>query len=501
MKKINILLATLAVVSLSGCSDFLAETPDNRTELDSAEKISELLVNAYSGQTYIAFAETMSDNAGDSGREDLGELQMTTHYTWGDYNQGGLDTPVNFWDANYNAIAHSNQALEAIELLADQKALAPQRGEALLTRAYAHFLLVNIFSQSYDPATASSELGIPYVKDVEKNLLVNYKRLSIQEVYDLIEKDLLEGIENVQDKYKKPGFHFTRAAARAFAVKFYQAKGDWDSVLKYSDDLGDFPNNKLRNLAAYAGSALSFDAKGERYASQGEQGNLLVVAGNAATPYQLARFRYGVNTGAGSITSVLNDVSKNPFGKQWSFSQMWLTYGRDLSINNKFYVYFIYEGSNTQSGLPFVATVALSNDEMYLARIEATVMKGDLDKAAKMLGHIGIGHTRDYSPTDAALVTKARILAMYPSATEYEPFYTLNPEQQKFIKYIAEFRRRILVQEGARWFDVKRYNLEVIHSIKTGSTRVEHKLEKKDKRKAVQLPAHVSQYGVVLNPR
>ncbi|XLL74012.1 RagB/SusD family nutrient uptake outer membrane protein, partial [Myroides odoratimimus] len=37
------------------------------------------------------------------------------------------------------------------------------RAEALLARAYNHFMLVNLWAKHYNPATAESDLGIPYV--------------------------------------------------------------------------------------------------------------------------------------------------------------------------------------------------------------------------------------------------------------------------------------------------------------------------------------------------
>ena len=66
MKNIKITLSLLVLISISSCDEFLSETPDNRTQIDTPEKISELLVNAYPNGTYMDIAETMSDNVFDS---------------------------------------------------------------------------------------------------------------------------------------------------------------------------------------------------------------------------------------------------------------------------------------------------------------------------------------------------------------------------------------------------------------------------------------------------
>lgn len=41
--------------------------PDNRTEIDSADKMAKLLVSAYPTTTYIMLTEMSSDNAMDNG--------------------------------------------------------------------------------------------------------------------------------------------------------------------------------------------------------------------------------------------------------------------------------------------------------------------------------------------------------------------------------------------------------------------------------------------------
>ena len=79
--KIGILIF-LAFLAAS-CEDYLSEIPDNRTEIDSPEKISELLVIAYPEANYMDFAETMSDNVSDKGNTLPTELNLA-NYRWED---------------------------------------------------------------------------------------------------------------------------------------------------------------------------------------------------------------------------------------------------------------------------------------------------------------------------------------------------------------------------------------------------------------------------------
>ena len=47
MKNIKITLSLLLLIGFSSCDEFLSEIPDNRTQIDTPEKISELLVTAF----------------------------------------------------------------------------------------------------------------------------------------------------------------------------------------------------------------------------------------------------------------------------------------------------------------------------------------------------------------------------------------------------------------------------------------------------------------------
>ena len=145
--------------------------------------------------------EWMSDNVG-ADPKNIQRSEMTQAYNWQDVEQEGQDTPSFYWSGNYKAIAHANQALEALEEVKENNPGYKDaiRGEALACRAFAHFMLVSTFAKSYDPATAASDKGIVIMTKPEENLLATYERSSVQEVYDFVEKDLLEAIELVSDQ-------------------------------------------------------------------------------------------------------------------------------------------------------------------------------------------------------------------------------------------------------------------------------------------------------------
>jgi hypothetical protein len=58
------------------------------------------------------------------------------------------------------------------------------------------------------------------------------------------------------------------------------------------------------------------------------------------------------------------------------------------------------------------------------------------------------------------------------------------------------------MQEGHRWFDIKRFNLVVTHNtLAFGKIERNNILEKDDKRRALQIPLRASDNGIEKNPR
>lgn len=491
MKNLKIALSLLILISVSSCDDFLSEKPDNRTEIDTPEKISEILVNAYPQMSYFDIAETMSDNVFDSGLAQT-SLKNYQNYNWLIQTETtDIDTQAYYWDACYTAIAHANKALEAINQLGNSASLNPQKGEALLARAYSHFMLVSLWSQRYNPATAATDLGIPYVTKPETELLTKYKRNTIKEVFDFIEKDIEEGLPLITNDYKQAKFHFNVDASKAFASRFYLIKGDWDRVIELSNDLGSRPVGKLRDFASY--DLLSAVDQRLSYASSDAETNLLIVSANSivSRSYSLNRFYL-----SGARYPELFGTATSLFAKPWYYN----FYSSNSSITvflPKFYEYFKYSNVTAGIGDPYVAEVLLSNDEFFLNRIEAHVMKGEIQLANDELEYFLSTRTVGYVATDK--VTQAKVVAKYPViANEYTPFYTMTPVQTSYIKAIAETRRRDFIHEGMRWFDVKRFNLVVNHELINQATNV---LAKDDNRRALQIPLHASNTGVELNPR
>ena len=195
MKK-NILKLTLAtsLFALASCSDFLDTIPDNRIEVDSPDKIAPLLVSAYPDRLPMLMGEMYSDNVMDNGGQFDSSLLQEQLYLWKDPTDNDDDGPYGLWEACYKAIASANQALEGIEAMGNPSSLNAKKGEALICRAYAHFLMANIFCMPYNPQTADRNLGIPYSIVTEEEVLVPHERGTLAQTYQRIEEDIKNGL-------------------------------------------------------------------------------------------------------------------------------------------------------------------------------------------------------------------------------------------------------------------------------------------------------------------
>jgi starch-binding outer membrane protein, SusD/RagB family len=496
MKKIkfNIIKVVVVFFIVSSCSDILDETPDNRTTIDSPEKIAELLVGAYPEAAYVPFLEAMSDNAGDKGPNAEDVRINKEMFFWRDINDIDEDTPTNYWNEAYAAIAQANQALASIEGLGGGSELNALKGEALICRAYSHFMLVSIFSKAYNPSTAGTDLGIPYVTEPETVLLGDYERGTVAKVYENIKKDIEEGLPLIKDNYNVPAFHFTKKAANAFASRFYLNMGEWQKVIDHSTlALGVSGAGVLRDWENDY-RPKTYSEQTLRYTSSTlEPANLLLVS--AASLYDRNHYsaRYQLNnTKRDEIFPAANGT-----GQPWSYD----VYGSgDLYYNvPKFEEYFKVTNPAAGTGNAFVAFVLLTTDEALLNRAEAYAMLGQLDEATNDINLSYSVKTRQYDPAlDELSVADIQVRFEVTDNTLYTPFYNIPQESLAFINAVLTIKRTVFYNDGLRWLDVKRHNITIEHRDIFGNSYL---LPKDDNRRAIQIPEAAQSFGIVQNPR
>mgnify|MGYP001034064263 CR=1 FL=1 len=488
LNKIHILLFGLGVMfSTQSCNKYLDTEPDNRTQINTVEKVAQLVTTAYPGRDYYYFAESASDNAEDKGNG-VGGLDdvISRPYNWQDVIGDATGSTTSYWNSCYEAIAAANQALEAIEKQNLGNAVLPYKGEALVARAYAHFMLVTFFSKVYTIGGANDSPGIPYVTAPETKVIVQYDRGTVKSTYEKIEKDLVEGMALLSaSAYSVPKYHFTPAAAHAFASRFYLFKGEWQKVIDESSATvpgGDFFNN-LRPVNSTYRSAGTEDFR-TMFTRSDQKSTLLLTEQYSGWQRQTSpRYGYGINMV--KMFSAAGNFTGKPRADKI------LSYGVPHYTTYKFKEYFHRTSPGADIGFPYLIAPLLTVDESLLNRAEAYAQLGQFDNALRDMNIFLSTKISNYSASSDA--------ATLPKITA---FYSISDPKEVIIKLILESKKAEFLQEGLRWLDIIRHGLTVRHNKYDALGRETFDdLGPTDLRRVFQIPQEALLSNVPQNPR
>lgn len=477
MKKTSYILILAAIGLSTGCKKYLDTLPDDRTVITTPEQVSKLLINAYPKATYAAFTETMSDNAEDKNNSGLNADPETYKinaeaYRYKDVQSTERDSPINYFYSCYKAIAAANQALTYCNGK-DAERFTAQKGEALVARAYAHFMLVTLFSKAYDPVTAASDPGIPYVTTVETNVFEKYDRKTVQYVYDMIEKDLNVGVPLIDERIyaDAPKYHFNLKATNAFLTRFYMFKRDYAKAIQYADAvLGATPASYLRNQTTF--KAMQYEEQIALYANARMPFNLLVQ--EADTRWYNNSFPY-YRFGFGTAMYEKFFTGKNATGGSFN-SNVYTGAAHTLNLPK-------LNGFNAGSGIYCVMPL-FSGDEVFFNRVEALIATNNVTKAeTEMQTWMALNMTGG-STTGAVEFFKQ------PNTAE--------GKKNAMLQLCLYLKQQSYLEEGLRWFDILRLKMPITHKV-LGEATVE--LAADDLRKVLQLPQEAVAAGLPLNPR
>lgn len=483
MKKLLLYTTVLLAITSSSCKKFLEQPPDNRAELNSPKQVSQLLGTAYPQGNYQGFLESYSDNVGDKG---TGENYIfnADGYRFEDIGDDAQDTPEFYWNNAYGAIAVANQALEACRTAPNPRDYDAQRGEALVARAYAHFMLVTLFAETYDPATAASQPGIPYVTEPEKVVFKQYDRKTVAYVYEMIEKDLTEGLPLIDDKtYTVPRYHFNRAAANAFAARFYLFKRDYEKTVQYASAV--FSAGAIANFLRPWNTrylTLTYRELFAEYAKATEPANLLLVETASRWARSYYTLRYSLNTAKRNAI-----IGSNVTGGTWAFTNHIYTAGPENYLIPKVNELFVRNSVNADIGVAYVIVPLFTAEEVLFNRAEAYAYLNNSSAALSDLNTYASTRIRNYNATTHNITT-----------AKIQTFYGITDVQTGIVRTILDFKRAEYVQEGMRWFDILRYRIPVTHTTVQGET---YTLTATDPHRLFQIPASAKLSGVEQNPR
>ena len=524
----SLMLASVAI--LASCSDQLDTLPDNRTTLDTPKKIAGLLVTAYPDRTPTLFNEWMSDNTDYMGAQNSqGNRGGDQYFFWQEQTEGGNDSPEQVWMLYYEGVYKANEALAAIEDQGGPKndILRNSKGEALLIRAYDHFILANEFCRPYNGKTSTKDAGLYYATGIAdfSAAAEQSNRGTVADVYAKIAADIEAGIPLLNDTYEVPKYHFNKQAAYAFATRFYLYYEKWEKAKEYADKLlGSNPAASLRDYRALQAMPLSKSEQAvkiaEAYCSASADCNLLVQtsvsnAGMALAPWLTSK-RY-------TLTNYLSETELFQSNNIWGTSSnlIWKPFTVNSGESNFALLMKLpreFEIRNTTTGSGYLRTlnVDFTMDEALLNRAEAEIMLGQNDAACAdmtiwMKNFFNTNVT--LTPTSVQTYFKTVPYAYADAAKmvssfkkHISPRFTIDAEgsvQESLLQCLLNFRRIETVHQGMRWMDIRRYNIEIPRRLIGANGKPSKNLdwlEKDDPRQVVQIPQSIREAGVAGNP-
>lgn len=541
-----IFLAALAsTLTLTSCDDFLDQLPDERTEIDTEDKVLKLLTGSYPDANYCWVAELSSDNLIDNQAPHMPtgpwDKQVISHYNYRAYDifddelfrfdaastatYTSWDSPGTIWSSYYQSVASVNNTLAAIDKLVQENkgdttaTLKAAIAEAKLLRAFDHFILVNIFSKAYKNDTDSKQdVGVPYVTEVEDVVQKTYSRSNVADVYANIQRDLEEGLRLQDDAiFQFPKWHFNSNAAHAFAARFYLYKRDWEKVIQHADAVLGTDSAAVQKMmmdySVFVDCSSSNDY-GKAWQHPDRNNNLMLLSTNSILARKVFGYRYSL---AGpTAREVLMISTNNPLWSRYYYPAIAIVSGMLFSSSSGDYGFFNckideeFEYSDKIAGIgyPHVIQRLFTSNELLLERAEAKVMLNKLSEAADDIRYYWNCSINNFSEDDKkAFVetgyikyfTNNVITSYYANSNHSNCFenwdftasnvssdYVVSAAQVPYMNCINELRRFETHFEGHRFFDLKRWGVEYSHVIGVHSEEV--KLTGNDDRRAIEVP-------------
>ncbi len=531
----------------------------------STRQLVEKTKNCYSKAGYAWVGEMLSDNTEDNTtnpkfdgryvlsyypeRHDLTAYFPTDDqlYRWEAVSKrDGVDSPLFIWQGNYEAIAACNEVLESIEELeqagisaSDRAVIAALKGEALVSRAWHHWQLCNMFCMPYGGPVKSKDLaGIPYLTTSHLQDAAMTGNESLQDVYTLIENDLTAGLPLLDNSiHADPKYHFGKQSGNAFASRFYLYKREYDKVVEYCNAafagedayslLEDMWHDKEYHDRVWSSNE-SADSKALDYlyhhSGPGRKGvwMISVPQTDMVQNYRISG-KYAQNREA-DVTH-----TRGPAWDKCKYSSNTTTWllpafnglGVTVKGNSLYGSYFVgncYDWVDNQSGNRYSLRAEFTADQTLLTRAEAYIYLGKLDLAFADLKAwcdnlclnpvTGDNRTTPLTLEDmtkfyntaldkyvrnvdnevtifyqdsiySGLAKPIRIDDICPSDK-----YRVTDEAMPYLQCVQHFARIETMHTGQRWFDIKRLGLEIRR--RCGKDNEEIRLESGDPRYAVQ---------------
>lgn len=435
----SILALALSAGFTSCGSGFLDNDPHQQVDTDKAITSAAELASALNGIYYqmgrsqfvgrnlIATGDVASDNSNHSGK--TSHFNDIFNFAINENNAYLSD----MWETGYKIVDFSTRAILAGNKIlsgdfgpiseADKAEVYSQLGQAYGLKAYATFMMANVYALPYNSANANAK-GVVLVNEPIKPF-EKVSRASLQETYDFVLDNITKAREcYAQNDVESPnGYYMSSAAVEALAARVNLYMQNYDQAALAAQKSIDLKEGALiYDAAKYAALFDATDINSED----------IFVAGKAAND----------NLSANSLNTLWSN-----YGVSYSSSLNKLYYTDTIVVDDKKVVVedirlpLVKTTGGKYKGLPNNAAVSnipvFRLPEMYLILAEAKLAKGDIAGAQ-----------------EALLVVAKR----NPTIEEVSD---LPATKDELLAFIIDERRRELYQEGHRLFDARRLGLDM----------------------------------------
>ncbi|MDR6782763.1 hypothetical protein ABIE26_000750 [Pedobacter africanus] len=363
----------------------------------------------------------------------------------------------------YARIKGCNVVLDYLDKVSGTAAeKAKIKGEALFLRGFYYFNLVNLYGKAYaaNGSNPETDLGVPLVlsSDVTRDLI---KRATVAQVYSQVEKDLLDAHALLGTSPVSNVYHPGAGAACLLLSRVYLYEKQWDKSIDYATralavksslkNLNEVAANPPSgfNEASPAYQMVNALVSPEVYWGYGFDGDYSGAALGAGVPGVL------FEKGAFTVSAALSDSYETDDRR----NVLYFSFAGQYNQNTGVLTWYKYYGFKYGSLTAIIQnSKALRVSEAYLNRAEANIQKA-------LAGSVqGLGEAL----ADLNLLRSKRI-----TTAKFQNINITDPAAL-FEFYKAE-RRRELCFEDQRWFDLRRWNLPVSHSIQLSATGTDTK--------------------------
>jgi hypothetical protein len=300
--------------------------------------------------------------------------------------------------------------------------------EALASRAWTYFMLINLFGKPYNAATASTDAGFPLITEADINR-TDFKRVSVQEIYDLILSDLNTAIPDLANTGVFWRGRMCKATAKGILAKVYMFMGKFNEALPLL-------NESISGVTG-PGAAVNVSLYNYNTAFPG----FPTVVSDFETIY--SKGTTNLLTNAGTRILWLTPEASALFDP----ADLRLAATNYTSTTFPNSVKLLKRTGTTVTNSP----LSLRLPELYLLRAEVKARLGDLSGAV----------------TDLQTLRQNRL----PAAKAAVPAIAA-ASKMPLLQFVFEERIREFAMQGYRWFDMRRLSVDPLFTTPTYQHRV-----------------------------